>query len=90
LVAGTEGYAFGISSIAQGSSGGTTSAVAAYDASGSAHGSGLDATLRQIASSNGTANGAVLTLKAASAISGSTPAANDYTDTITVIGAGNF
>ena len=90
LTAGTEGFAFGITNVVQGSGTGTTTAATAYNAQAGAHGSGLDATLRQIASSTGTTNGAVLTLKAASAINGSTPAANDYTDTITVIGAGNF
>lgn len=90
LTAGTEGFAFGITNVVQGSGTGTTTAATAYNAQAGAHGSGLDATLRQIASSTGTANGAVLTLKAASAINSSTPAANDYTDTITVIGAGNF
>jgi hypothetical protein len=90
LSAGTEGYAFGVTSITQGSGAGTTSAATAYDATGSAHGSGLDSSIRQIASSTGTANGAVITVKERAAISAVTPAGNDYTDTITIIGAGSF
>ena len=91
LSAGTaEGYVFGITSITQGSGGGTTSAVAAYNSNGTTTGSGLDGTIRQIASSNGTANGAVLTVKELASITSTTQPATDYTDTITVIGAGYF
>lgn len=90
LVAGTEGYATGITAIAQGSGAGTTSASTAYNALAAAHGSGLDTTYRQIASSTGTAANAVLTIRSRAAINSLTPAANDYTDTITVIGAARF
>ncbi len=101
LTAGTEGYVVGITNIAQGSGAGTTAITqgsgagtttptSAYDATGGAHGSGLDTTYRQIASSNGSAAGAILTLRERAAINSLTPAANDYTDTMTVIGAGNF
>jgi uncharacterized protein YcsI (UPF0317 family) len=50
----------------------------------------LDATLRTITSSNGTANGATVTLKNNAAIGSITNAAPDYADTITVVGAGMF
>ena len=95
LSSGSEGYVFSVTSITQGTGAGTVSASNAYGngsggTAGAAQGSGLDATLRQVASSTGTANGAVFTVKARAAISGTTPAANDYTDTITVIGAGTF
>lgn len=90
LIAGTEGYTAGITSIAQGSGLGVTTAGSGYDATGSAHGSGLDATLRQIASSTGTAANAVITIKERAAINALTPSANDYTDTITIIGAAKF
>jgi hypothetical protein len=40
--------------------------------------------------SPGTASGDTITLKERVAISGATPAATDYTDTITVVAAGNF
>lgn len=90
LAAGTEGYTVGITNIAQGSGAGTTTAVSAYDATGAAHGSGLDDTFRQVASSTGTASSAVITLKSRAAINSLTPAANDYTDTLTIIGAARF
>lgn len=76
--------------ITQGSGAGTTSATAAYASSGSGNGSGLDGTPRQLASSNGTANGAIVTVKEFASITATTPAANDYTDTITLVGAGSF
>lgn len=90
LTAGTEGYAFGVAAIAQGSGQGTTTATTAYNATAGAHGSGLDTSYRAIASSTGTASNAVLTLRERAAINALTPAAADYTDTITIIGAGNF
>ncbi len=92
LVAGTEGYLTGLpaAGITQGSGAGTTSATAAYASSGAGNGSGLDGTPRQIASSTGTANGAIVTVKEYAAISPTTPAAADYADTITIIGAGSF
>ena len=76
--------------ITQGSGAGTTSATTAYASSGSGNGSGLDATMRQMASSTGTANGAVVTIKEYASIIATTPAATDYTDTITLVGAGSF
>jgi len=94
LSAGTEGYVFALTNITQGSGAGTASPAAAYDgtASGGANsnGSGLDSTIRQIASSTGTASGASLTFKERAAVSAITPAATDYADTITLIGAGSF
>lgn len=90
LSAGTEGYVFGITSVTQGTGGGTTSAATAYSSNGTTTGSGLDTTIRQIASSTGTANGAVLTVKELAAITAVTQAGTDYTDTITILGAGYF
>ena len=92
LSAGTEGFLTGLPAggITQGSGAGTTSAVTAYASSGSGNGSGLDTNERQIASSTGTANGAVVTVKEYAAISAVTPAATDYSDTITLVGAGSF
>lgn len=91
---GTEGYVFGVTSITQGSGAGLASAVAAYDATASggvnANGSGLDTSLRQVASSTGTASGASLTFKERAAISATTPSATDYTDTIYLVAAGSF
>lgn len=92
LSTGTEGYLTGLpaAGITQGSGAGTTSASAAYASSGAGNGSGLDTVPRKLASSTGTANGAIVTLKEYAAISGVTPAAADYSDTITLVGAGSF
>jgi hypothetical protein len=94
LTAGTAGYVTAIpaANITQGTgSGGTTSATTAYASSGSGNGSGLNATTPAIiASSTGTANAAIVKPLEYAAISGTTPAGADYTDTITYIGAGSF
>jgi len=89
LVAGTEGYNTGVTSSQVGGSG-TLTVATPFVGGVLGRGSGLDTTLRTLASSNGTADTAVLTLKNNAAIGVLTPAATDYTDTITVIGAGLF
>jgi len=89
LSSGTEGYNFGATSSQVGGTGTITVAVP-FVGIAAGQGGGLDTTLRTVASSNGTANTAVLTLRNNAAISASTPAATDYTDTITVVGAGLF
>ncbi len=88
LSAGTEGYNTGVASSQVGGTG--TISVAAAFANGANQGGGLDTSLRTLASSNGTANTAVLTMTNHVAISSATPAATDYADTITVVGAGLF
>lgn len=92
LVNNTEGYVSGLpaAGITQGSGSGTTAATVAYASSGTGNGSGLDANEREMASSNGTANGAIVTVKEYATISATTPAATDYSDTITLVGAGSF
>jgi len=89
LVAGTEGYNTGITQSQVGGSGTITVAVPFVGGS-LGKGGGLDTTLRTLATSTGTADTAVLTLKNNAAIGVLTPAATDYTDTITVVGAGLF
>lgn len=89
LVAGTAGYNTGITSTQAGGSG-TISIAAPFVGSSAGQGGGLDTSLRSLASSNGTADTAVLTIKNNAAISPTTAAASDYSDTITVIGAGLF
>lgn len=89
LSAGTEGYNTGITS-SQGAGSGTISVAAPFDGTALGQGGGLDTSLRALATSNGTAQNAVLTIKNNVAIDALTPAASDYTDTITVIGAGLF
>lgn len=88
LSAGTEGFNTGVTQ-SQVSGSGTITVATAF-VGGASTGGGLDTSLRTIASSNGTANTAVLTLTNNVAISAITPSATDYTDTITVIGAGLF
>ncbi len=62
-----------------------------YNGIGTASGGTLSAAFQPIAAcTGGTANSDVITLIERAAISGATPAATDYTDTITVVGAGNF
>ena len=91
LVAGTEGYVVSAEVTTDAAAGGTVSIPTAYQGTaGNSTGSGLDTTFRQIASSTGTAAGDVITIRGKAAISGSTPAASDYTDTWTIIGAGSF
>lgn len=89
LVAGTTGYNTGITQT-QGGGTGTISVAAPFVGTATGQGGGLDTSLRTLASSNGTADTAVLTIKNNVAISPTVPAAADYTDTITVIGAGLF
>ena len=89
LSAGTEGYNTGITSSQVGGSG-TISIAAPFVGSSAGQGGGLDTSLRTLASSNGTADTAVLTIKNNVAIGNLTSAASDYTDTITVVGAGLF
>lgn len=88
LSAGTEGYNTGVTQTQTSGSGTVT--VAAPFVGGASQGGGLDTSLRTIASSNGTANNAVLTLTNNVAISTTTASATDYADTITVVGAGLF
>ena len=93
LSAGTEGYVVSAEVTSDAAGGGTVSIPAAYQGTGgNNNGSGLDTTYRIIASSTGTAGGAgdVVTVRGKAAIDGATPAATDYTDTWTIIGAGTF
>jgi hypothetical protein len=88
LTNGAEGYNTGITQSQVGGSG--TITVAAPFVGGGFSGGGLDTSLRTLATSTGTADTAVLTIKNNASISAITPAATDYTDTITVVAAGLF
>jgi hypothetical protein len=90
LVTGTEDYGLGTTVDTDASGGGTVSLDAAYDGTGNKAGTLDPARFRQIASSNGTANGDIINLVGRATIAGQTPAASDYTDTLTVVGAGRF
>jgi len=89
LTAGTAGYNMGATSTQAGGTG-TITVAAPFVGTATGQGGGLNTTLATVASSNGTANNAVLTLKNNVAIANTTSAATDYSDTITVIGAGLF
>lgn len=89
LVAGTEGYNTGLTSTLGGGSG-TITIAAPFVGGVAGKGGGLDTTLRTLATSNGTADNAVFTITNNVAINATTPGASDYTDTITVVGAGLF
>lgn len=89
LAAGTEGYITGISD-SQGGGSGTITVAGGYDYDLATDGASLDSTLRTLATSNGTASNAVLTIRNQVAIAGLTPAATDYSDQITFVGAGMF
>lgn len=89
LTAGSNGYNTGITSSQVGGTG-TITVAAPFVGTAAFQGGGLDTTLRTLASSSGTADTAVLTVKNNVSISPTQPAASDYTDTITIVGAGLF
>ena len=89
LTNGSNGYKTGVTS-SQVGGGGTITVATPFVGGVSGKGGGLDTSLRSLASSNGTADTAVLTLTNNVTISPTQAAAADYTDTITVIGAGLF
>ncbi|MFZ2544850.1 MAG: hypothetical protein WAW80_02650 [Candidatus Saccharimonadales bacterium] len=90
LVAGTTDYNMGVTTVAP--VGGATATIAApFVGTGAGQGGGLSATaLQPLATAAGPSDTAVLTLKNNVAISALVKAATDYTDTITVVGAGLF
>jgi len=90
LTTGSEDYGLGVIISTDASGGGTVSLDPAYDGTSSKAGVLDPNTYRTIASSNGTANGDIINLAERATISGNTAAANDYSDTITIIGAGSF
>jgi len=89
LSAGTTGYNTGITTTQVGGTG-TITVAAPFVGTSTGQGGGLDTSMRTLASSTGTADTAVLTIKNNVAISATVPAASDYADTITVVGAGLF
>ena len=91
LSAGTSDYNTGVTTSQTSGSG--TIDIASYQFTGTSagQGGGLSATAFQtLAASNGTANNAVLTVKNNVSIDAIEAAAADYTDTITIVGAGLF
>jgi len=90
LSSGTEGYVLDVDLTSDAASGGTVTIAAEYNGTDTSSGGTLSTSFQQLASANGTANGDVITLIPRAAISGQTPAASDYADTLTVVGAGIF
>jgi hypothetical protein len=91
LSAGTEGYVLDVDLTTDSANGGTVDIDNEYDGGASAGGT-FSTSFQPLATSNGTAGGSgdVITLVGKAAIAGDTPAASDYADTWTVIGAGNY
>ena len=91
LTAGTEGYLLEATYTTHSVTAGAGSGTLAGEYNGGANQGGTaSATLQPYATSTGPTDGDVVTLQERAAISGLTKAAGDYTDTLTVIGAGNF
>lgn len=95
LSIGTEGYVLDTDLTTDAAGGGTVTINAEYNYTGTVNGTTggggtLSANYQPIASSNGGAAGDVITLIERAAVSGLTKDATDYTDNITVVGAGAF
>lgn len=90
LTNGNEGYNLGVGTAGVGTCNSVTN-DGNFDSTGTPFkGGGLDGTMRSLASSTGIANNCQLPLTMSASISGTTPAATDYSGTITVVAAGNF
>lgn len=94
LSAGTEGYVLDVDLTTDASGGCTVAIDAEYNGTTTSMGGTFSGTFQPIAACTGappaTANGDVVTLIERVAIAGATPAGSDYSDIITVVGAGNF
>ncbi len=89
LSAGTEGYVLDVD-LTTDSGNGTPTVAGEYNGVAANSGGTLSGTYQVMASSTGTALGDVITLIEYAAINGQTKAGDDYTDTLTVVGAGYF
>jgi hypothetical protein len=92
---GREGYVMDVDLTTDATGGCAVTVDAAYNsASGNGGGFLSNTSFRPIAACTGTApatsDGDVLTVIERAAIRGGTPAGSDYTDVITIVGAGNF
>lgn len=90
LTTNTQDYGLGVTITTDAAGGGTVALDAAYDGTSTKAGVLDPNNYRPIASANGTASGDIIRLTERATIDGAVPAATDYTDTLTVIGAGNF
>jgi hypothetical protein len=93
FVASSDDYGLSVTNTTQGTGAGTTTINAAYINTGGTnnHAGVLNPTFFEpIASDGGTAAGNVITVDEIATIGANTPAASDYTDTISYTGAGSF
>jgi hypothetical protein len=90
----SEGYVLDADMTTDAAGGCTVAIAAEYDGTGANQGGTLSASFQPFAACTGappaTSNGDVVTLIERATIQGSTPAGSDYTDTITIVAAGNF
>jgi hypothetical protein len=92
LSAGTEGYVLDADLTTDSATGGsgTVTIDAEYLGADTSSGGTLDANFSEFATADGPTDSDVITLIPRVAISGLTQAATDYTDTLTIVAAGNF
>ncbi len=92
LTAGTASYALDVALITNGQTSGSVTIDSEYNGGSTPTNQGgtLFSTYKPIGTGSGTTNGDVIKMFELAAINGSTPAGTDYTDTLTVVGAGNF
>lgn len=88
ITAGTEGVVIDVNSTTNGS--GTLTVAAEFNGATTAAGGTPNTAFQEIASATTTTTGDAVTIIPRVAISTTTQAANDYTATYTVVGAGNF
>jgi hypothetical protein len=91
LTGGANGYVLDVNLTSDNATGtGSVTLDAEYNGTNAAQGGTLSTIFQPIATANGTTAGDVLTLIERVTISGVLAAATDYTDTLTVVGAGAF
>jgi hypothetical protein len=91
ITAGANGYVLDVDLTSDSGTGtGTVTLDAEYNGTGVSQGGTLSTIFQPIAACNGTTAGDVLTLIERATISAIQAAASDYTDTLTVVGAGAF
>ena len=89
IAAGTEGFGVDSNIITDAGGGGTVTIDGDFNC-GAGFVGDYASTFTEIASANGAANGDIIDLVHEAAISGLTPAGTDYSDIVTVSGAGQF
>lgn len=90
LSTGSDGYVLDADLTTDAGGGGTVTVAAEYNGATTSAGGTLSSSFQPLASADGTANGDVITMILRATIAGSTPAAADYADTLTIVGAGTF